>query len=266
MTRRVSRNSKYNQDDFERDLDELSRLIDEQNQDGGRRQRRNDNNDNNNNNDDQDQDGGRRQRQRDNRRRNNNNRNDDDNNDDRNDDDNNDDNEDENNNQEGGKKKRVAKKSKKTAKKTAKKTVKKTKKHRGGAKKKRVVKKSKKTVKKTVKRTKKHHGSGKHEKTHRTFTLVEIDGRNVKSQGVYRIKDNETPLKAAERAYSKLFKKAGEKKMNQTFKLRETSRYGGDKKVFGPYVGKSNKLKTPKKIVRGGSTITIEWEHHVELK
>ncbi len=235
--RRQNLKSNYNQQDFERDLDELSRLIDEQNNDqnGGRRRR---NNNNNNDDDDQDydnqdQNGGRRRRQRDNRRRNNN------------DDDDDEDDEDENNNQNGGKKKRSSKKSKKT------------------------VKKSKKTVKKakkTVKRTKKHYGSGKHEKKHRTFTLVEIDGKDVKSQGVYRIKEDETPLKAAERAYSKLFKKAGEKKMSQTFKLRETSRYAGDKKVYGPYTGKTNKLKTPKKIVRGGSTITIMWEHHVELK
>jgi hypothetical protein len=191
MPRRNSEN--YSEKQFQKDLDELSRLIDDQN--GGRRRRR----DNRNDDSEEEQDGGRRRRRNDSeeeqdggrrRRRNDN-----------------DDSDDEDQN-----------------------------------------------------------GGGKHEKEHRTFTLIEVDGKDVKPRGVYRIKSSESPLKAAERAYSKLFQKEKGKKMSHEFKIRETSRYAGDKKVYGPYAGKTKKLDKPKMIKRGSSTIKIEWEHHVELK
>ena len=109
------------------------------------------------------------------------------------------------------------------------------------------------------------NGGGKHEKTHRTFTVIEVDGKEVKARGVYRIKSSDTPLKAAERAYAQLFRKS-KGKTSHELKIRETSRYEGDKKVYGPYVGKSKKLDKPKIVKRGSTTIKIEWEHHVELK
>ncbi len=237
LTKMPRRNQKYSKDDFERDLDELARLIEEQNGGEENNNRRNNNRRNDDDEDDEDnqeeQNGGRRSRN--NRQHNNRRHNDDDEDDDDDDED----------NQNGGRRRNHRRRDDDDEDN-----------QNGGR---------RRNHRRRDDDDDEYEGGGKHEKSHRTFAVVEVDGKDVKARGVYRIKTTDTPLKAAERAYAQLFRK-GKGKTTHEFKIRETSRYAGDKKVYGPYVGKSKKLDTPKTVKRGSTTIKIEWEHHVELK
>ena len=92
----------------------------------------------------------------------------------------------------------------------------------------------------------------------RSFRVVNIDGRNMSNDKAYSTryyhgsKKNNTPGKAAGRAFPKICFHGGQTNKNKCkvkFTLLETTK-GSSHKTYGPYVGKFVKLVEPRKIPR----------------
>ena len=105
----------------------------------------------------------------------------------------------------------------------------------------------------------------------RSFRVVNIDGRNMSNNKEYAIryyhgsKKNNTPGKAAGRAFPKICFHGGQTNKNKCkvkFTLLETTK-GSAHKTYGPYVGKFVKLVEPRKIPRKdpktGKTVFIHY-------
>lgn len=106
---------------------------------------------------------------------------------------------------------------------------------------------------------------GAEKKWDRSFTVVELNGKQIAPQGRYRVnsKTGGGPADAAQRAAKQLLRKANNKKAKITFKLKETtskSKHG----TFGPYEAHMKKLSKPKILPIAGKKIKIENEYIVK--
>ena len=106
----------------------------------------------------------------------------------------------------------------------------------------------------------------------RHFKLIEVNGKEASSSARPSLKTHQSPVSAAKKLLSSITKDLSESeklKSKTIFKMKETTRTSGKRKVYGPYIGTYIKYKEPvvftPKNKPGASPITIKFKQVVKL-
>lgn len=92
----------------------------------------------------------------------------------------------------------------------------------------------------------------------RTFRLISISGDGINHNGKYR---GNTPIQAAEKAFSMHCRVNSSGACNKRFKIQEITR-GSNGKVFA-YVGSRELFSCPKQIIHDGVSVVNKYDINV---